>query len=163
MASSTASFAVCALLLQRAPACVQDVLACGEEEVARAACERHHPGLNRAFLEAGTPWANVRRGGDGSRPAGPRCSNSSSGGTATRDPQPERQGAVFVVLFFLRLALCPPPRPRPWPAVAIVQGSIGGTTETVRRALKSKGHERLMRVIHLLTGGKGRRCTQTAT
>lgn len=39
----------------------RDPLQCGEEEIARAACERHHPGLNKAFLEAGTPWVNVRR------------------------------------------------------------------------------------------------------
>lgn len=46
---------------------VQDPLTASEEELARAACERHHPGLNRAFLEAGTPWSNVRAAGQTSR------------------------------------------------------------------------------------------------
>ena len=33
-----------------------------------------------------------------------------------------------------------------------MQGGICGTPEGIRRALKAQGHERLMRVIHMLTG-----------
>lgn len=44
----------------RAAHASKDPLLCGEEEIVRAACEKHHPGINKAFLEAGTPWAHVR-------------------------------------------------------------------------------------------------------
>ncbi|KAL4435864.1 hypothetical protein ABPG77_000626 [Micractinium sp. CCAP 211/92] len=71
----------------RASVC-KDPLTASEEELIRAACERHHPGLNRAFLEAGTPWSN---------------------------------------------------------------GAISGSPDAIRRALRSQGHERLMRVVHVLT------------
>ncbi|KAL4458757.1 hypothetical protein ABPG75_013622 [Micractinium tetrahymenae] len=70
----------------------KDPLTASEEEIIRAACERHHPGLNRAFLEAGTPWSN---------------------------------------------------------------SGISGNPEAIRRALRSKGHERLMRVVHVLTSECG--------
>lgn len=76
----------------------KDVLTASEEEVGRYACERHHPGLARAFADAGVPWTN---------------------------------------------------------------GSIAGTPDSIRRALRSKGHERLMRVVHMVTNG--RNCERVAS
>ncbi|GAB4821810.1 hypothetical protein N2152v2_008856 [Parachlorella kessleri] len=68
----------------------KDPLNCLPEEIVRSAKEKHHPNLNKAFVDAGTPWA---------------------------------------------------------------QGKIGGTTESMRKALRSKGHERLMRVVKVLSDG----------
>jgi hypothetical protein len=43
-------------------AAFKDPLHASEEELLKAACERGHPGLNRAFQDAGMPYANVRLG-----------------------------------------------------------------------------------------------------
>jgi hypothetical protein len=41
----------------------RDVLSCTEEEMLRCAREKNHPSLNRAFLDAGTPWNQGQIGG----------------------------------------------------------------------------------------------------
>jgi hypothetical protein len=76
----------------RAPPPGRDPLTCGDDEVVRLACEKNHPSLNRAFLEAGTPM-------------------TSSG--------------------------------------------VGGTAASIREALRSRGHERLMRLVYVLTAKTG--------
>ena len=34
---------------------------------------------------------------------------------------------------------------------SVPSNSIGGSSDGIRRALRSKGHERLMRIVHMLT------------
>jgi hypothetical protein len=38
---------------------LQDPLLCSEDEVVRDLCDRHHPSLNWALQDAGTPWTAV--------------------------------------------------------------------------------------------------------
>lgn len=42
------------------PSCFQDLLACSDEEVARALCERTHASLYRALADAGMPYDKAR-------------------------------------------------------------------------------------------------------
>ena len=165
--------------LRAAPA-AQDPLVASEEELVRAACERHHPGLNRAFVEAGTPWSNVRLlcmmcpSGRGAVLRGSCCACSESlvaarGGKLARPGQTCVAGrqsgrllcvATVVTAAYLRCLL--PQGAAPFspadPAYVLgsashpcLQGSIASNPEGIRKALRSKGHERLMRVVHLLT------------
>ncbi len=43
---------------------LQDPLNCLPEEIVKSAKERHHPNLNKAFLDAGMPWAQGKIGGE---------------------------------------------------------------------------------------------------
>lgn len=110
----------------------------------RAACERFHPGLNRAFLEAGLPWLNVSR-----------CSIFASLVTACAEavgPVSKPASLARGVQRQLGRGRSPLHVTYSPSCCSPLQGSINGAPETIRRALKAKGHERLMRVIYLLTG-----------
>ncbi len=48
-----------------------------------------------------------------------------------------------VLVLAVLVTVCPPHR--------LLQGAISGSPDAIRRALRSQGHERLMRVVHVLT------------
>lgn len=148
------------LLLPSVPS--QDPLTASEEELIRAACERHHPGLNRAFLEAGTPWSNVSCHAQPNQgvsvewpPSAALWVLGSSSLPGARVKQHQLRGAgrprvalPAVLALALLVTVCPPRR--------LLQGAISGSPDAVRRALRSQGHERLMRVVHALTSERQR-------
>lgn len=43
---------------------LQDLLQCQPDEIVKFAKEKYHPHLNKAFAEAGMPWAQGKLGGE---------------------------------------------------------------------------------------------------
>ncbi len=47
------------------PSPPQDPLNCLPDEIIKSAKEKYHPNLNKAFADAGMPWAQGKIGGEG--------------------------------------------------------------------------------------------------
>lgn len=105
------------------------------------ACERHSPGLARIFLEAGMPWNNVRGGGDGARER-LWASAQQRRRAASRSRRPAAPPALA-------------PTARPCLSRSHLpqeKASHVGDPASLRAALRGRKHERLMRVIAVLSG-----------
>ena len=131
----------------------QDPLNCPAEEIVKGAMEKNHPNLNKAFAECGMPWAQGKLGGGwagtgwraGGRAGAWRVGRASSWQLALAGQaccSCGTRGAVAAVAAPRRLTR---------PAAAALR--CAGNQESVKKALRVKGHERLMRVVKVLTGG----------